>query len=673
MQPAPDRSFRPAAFALRCTLVGFAAGSLVLAGCASSESAPAERGFLSSGYTAAVANNDAELSVLLGTDNEHVLEYHKHVVTLSNLFFEGRAPGTRGGEIAEEYLAFYFQRYGLLPAFDEEIPTPGGDVVVQKNASFRQPFTVAGDVVVTAAAASWRVGDVGRTLTPEQDFNVLGVSGNADVSGELAFVGYSISSGPDGYTSYPEGVNLEGKVAMVFRFEPMDEEGKSTWGSSGWSNYASLSPKLRAAAEKGAAAIILVTPPGVDDPRAGKLETAATTRIGGAMSIPVIMMTEDAADELVRAADTGGRTLHDLRVFADANGGVMEFPRVTVTIGAGLDRLRTPTNNVAAVLPGKGALADEYVVVGGHYDHLGYGHFGSRRGAAGAGIIHPGADDNASGTAGVLLLARALAAHYESLPDDADARSILFIGFGAEESGLNGSRHFVQNPPFDLTRVVAMLNMDMIGRLRDGKLSVGGVGTAEGFEQWLQPKFASSGFEIEAGRGGQGPSDHASFYNANVPVLFFFTGLHTEYHTPEDVASTVNYSGGAAIASFVGRIALALAQRPEPLVFASTGTQTRQGGLQGVSVQLGVAPGNYADDQPGVHVGGVTPGTSADDAGMKQGDRIVRWGGEELADVGAMMRRLSEHKPGDVVEIVVVRDGKEVPLMVTLKPRAGAR
>jgi len=665
-------------------LVASCAVSLFLLGCSTTENhaaGSAPNGLLDAGYGARLVRNnparaDGAIAGLLQSKGEHVQEFHSHVVTLSNYFFEGRAPGTAGGEIAAQYLEFYFRRYGLGPVFDEEIETPGGQTVLTPGASYQQVFTVAGDTIVTAEEVAWSADGRTRTLTAGEDFNVLGVSGNAEVSGPLTFVGYSIPAGPGGYSSYPDDVNLEGRIAVVLRYEPITEAGKSRWSTrdTGWSNYAALSPKLQAAADKGAAGVILVSPPGADDPRAARLETVSSTRIGGAMDVPVIMMTTEAVDELIRAADADGRSLYDLRRMADEGAAIVHLDSAEITIDAGVERLRTPTTNVAGLLPGRGDLADEFIVIGGHYDHVGYGHFGSRWGARGAGHIHPGADDNASGTAGVLLLARVLSKMYAELPEDQPVRSIVFMGFGAEESGLNGSRYFVQNPPMSIggiSNVVAMINMDMIGRLREGALSLGGTGTAIGFEDWLAPYLAESGLNVTTSRGGTGPSDHASFYNAGVPVLFAFTGLHTEYHTPDDKAHTINYAGGVAISALVGRIAMALATEPERLVFQSTGTRTQAGTLRGVSVQLGIVPGDYSDDRPGVMLGGVTPGTSADDAGLKAGDRILRWGGEEVADIGAMMQRLADHKPGDVVTIVIERDGEEMSVDVTLKPRAG--
>lgn len=595
-----------------------------------------------------------------------VREYAQHVATLSDVFFEGRVPGSRGGLAAADYLEFYFKRYGLQPAFPADSSSGAA-------ASFRQGFTVSGEVKVTAQQAWWEAKGDRADLKPGEDFNVLGVSATASIEGPLVFVGYSIADGPDGYSSYAAHDDLKGKIAVMLRFEPMTDEGKSKWQSiSGWSQYSSLLRKLQAAEERGAAGILLVNPPGADDPRAKRLETAQGTRFGRPVKIPVVMLADAAATRLIQNADAQARSLLDLRKLADASGGVIDLPGARLNLSAGLETEQIPTHNIGGVLPGRGALADQFIVIGAHYDHLGYGHFGSRGGNDAEGVIHPGADDNASGTAGLLHLARTLSQSWAAAPKNQPTRSILFLGFSAEESGLNGSRKFVESGVIPASRITAMINMDMIGRLRDGKLEVGGVRTAEGFEDMLKPLWERAGAEgvkVTTSGGGQGPSDHASFYAANIPVLFFFTGLHEEYHKPTDVASLINAEGGVRVATLAGRAATMLADRSEGLTFRSTGTAARVGSMRGVSVRLGIAPGSYSDDQPGVVAGEVYPNTSAALGGIVKGDRLVRWGGEELADVQAMMNRLADHKPGDVVEIVVVRDGKEIPLQVKMLPR----
>lgn len=602
------------------------------------------------------APTESAIAAALSASDDQVRRYHQIVTTLSDPFFEGRAPGTKGVEIAADMMDFYFTRIGLEPFFTD----------ANGEQSFRQTFEVTGPLEVVRSGASWSTRGQSRSLSEGSDFNVMGFSGNAEATGELVFVGYSIENGENGYSTYGPDDDLSGKIAVLLRFEPMNEQGKSKWAENAWSPRSGLAGKIDAITKRGAAGIVLVNPPGADDPRAAELPTARGTSFNLGVQVPAVALSHDAADRLLR--ETTGRSLMDWRKKADASGGVTPIPQATMTIEGGVERPRIPTDNVAAVLRGRGALAEEYVIVGGHYDHVGYGYFGSRVGAIGQ--IHPGADDNASGTAGVLMAAERLKKAYDELPPDQDARSIVFMGFGAEESGLNGSRYFVENMPFAVSQAQAMINLDMIGRLRDEqKLQIGGVETAAGFMDILKPIFDASGLPITPQGGGSGPSDHASFNAKGIPVLFFHTGLHGEYHAPSDEAWTINHEGAVATANLAADVALTLATTPQKLEFRETTTR-RMGAMPRARVRLGIAPGNYSDTLPGVVVGDVTPGTSAADAGIQKGDRIIKWGGEELADVEQMMTMLAKHEPGEVVEMVVVREGREITIPVTMKAPA---
>jgi hypothetical protein len=618
--------------------------------------------------------------------------FQQHVSTLSNPFFEGRAPGTRGIELAAEYLEFWMRGIGLEPAYVTPAAGTSDGAVDAAPAgradSYRQYFPAGREVVVTDARMSLN----GEALKAGVDFNVLGTSGTGDVTGSVFSVGYGIEEGPDDYSSFAgmaEGATLEGKIALVFRFEPMDEKGKSKWSGAGggrgggaWTNASALRPKLAAIARRKPAAIVLVNPPGADDPRVSRLEDARSTRQGGALDLPIVMVTIAQGEEIAKRA---GTTLMALRQSADEKGGITELPGVTLGVAAKLESKVTPAYNVAGVLRGKGDLADQYLVIGGHYDHLGYGYFGSRAGQRAAGLIHPGADDNASGTAGVLIAAQMLAEQYNAMPEGSRARSIIFIGFSAEESGLIGARHFVRNLPVKKESITAMLNMDMIGRVRSGKLDITGTGSAEGLEDLIKPMVDASGLAVRMLPGGSGPSDHAAFYAADIPVLAFFSGVHSVYHMPEDHWWTINTPGAMKVVNMVTQIATAMATRPEPLKFKEATGQSvdlqdpseprRESAAPGqprmgpVRVRFGISPENYDDGQPGVPVGEVFPGTSAADAGIKAGDRLTKWNGAEVKDVEGWMTFLQQANPGDVVDVEVVREGTPQVIKVTLKAR----
>ena len=622
--------------------------------------------------------------------------YTQHIYTISDPFMEGRAPGTVGNRRAAEYLEFYFKKFGFSPAFPTETKNPEGEVLSNvPGTSYRQEFIAPaslrpGDSTkLTNARVEYTGGEqdpeVLNKLASGQDFNVIGYSGSGDATGALAFVGYSLRKGEDGYATYADDVNIDGKIALVFRFEPMNADGESLWATDRWTPAAAIESKLRAAADRGAAGIILVNPPGAKDERVGKLEDMSLTG-NRSLKIPVVMMSTVAADRLVRAADTQHRSLMDLRMIADREGGVIDLPGATVTLGATIERVPLIADNVGGILAGRGDLAEELIIIGAHYDHVGYGYFGSRD-AKGKGRLHPGADDNASGTSGLLLVAEKLAKAYAALPEGSSARSVLFMGFSAEESGLVGSRHYTKNMIRPLDKHYLMLNMDMIGRLRDDKIEIHGVGTAVGLADFARPFIDESGMTVAVKKSGFGPSDHSSFTTARVPVLFYHTGLHDEYHMPTDHAWTVNYEGGARVCDLISRMALAAALNPQPMPFgdgkpkptsndpgpsanADPNADPASPSMRSTGVRFGVSPGDYSGDEPGVLIGEVFDDLPAAKAGLKAGDLMTSWNGEKIDSVEAWMPMLQKAKPGDKVVITYTRDGKEMTTETTLVARA---
>lgn len=603
--------------------------------------------------------------------------YTQHVLTLSNPFFEGRCPGTRGNQDAADYLQYHFEAVGLEPAFT--IKNAAG----QEKKTYFQTFVPrrlrnSGTRIDGQSASYTGPGGQVVTLAGEKDFTALGHSGNGEASATLVFVGYGIPSGDDGYVGFGGPVELKGKIAVVLRFEPMDGDGTSKWADEGWSPQAGLPGKIEAVSRRGAAGIILVNPPGAKDERAGRLMTLEESLPSGEpMEIPVIMVSTEAADAMVRAADEQGRGLMELRQLADRSGEMVELPKATATISARVSREPQTTDNVGGVLRGRGALADEYVVVGAHYDHVGFGDFGSRD-PNGRGKLHPGADDNASGTSGMLLVAARMAERYKSLPEGASARSVLFLGFSAEESGLEGSAYYTRHMIAPREKHYYMLNLDMIGRLRDAPpMEAMGVGSAEGLAEWIQPYFDSAGFAIAPKKGSTPNSDHANFFRVQIPITFFFTGLHEEYHMPTDVGALINTEGAAKIVDLATRVVYDLSLRTEPLPFAGDSPRNDDNQTAAerprVRVIFGIRPGDYADEKPGVVIGGLTPNTPAEKAGLKQGDRILTWNGKDVKDVEAWVPLLRDANPGDVVEIGFERDGKAETVKVTLEARGGRR
>ncbi len=598
--------------------------------------------------------------------------FHAHVAFLADPKLEGRYAGTPGNRAAADYIERQFTSSGLMPLAPQ--------AASEGKTSFRQAFRCGEDTKVVEQRVTL-LGPMGKPhdLRPGEEFTVLGLSGNGKVEAPLVFVGYSINEGSDGYTSIPKDAGLAGKIALLFRFEPMDEHGKSLWTKgNGWSPSASLDDKVQTAVASGAAGVIIVNPPGVDDARGKSLvSTRDSLPLKKDMGVPVVMVTPEAVAPLLSGAtDELGAPLsfESLRARADRpdlRSALLDLaPHRPVTLQVAISREPLMTDNVWGVLPGRGELASQWIVIGAHYDHVGVGPVGVT--PANLGKIHPGADDNASGSAGLMLLASSLARAYANADKNTPARSILFVAFSAEESGLNGSHHLVNNPPIPLESIDLMINMDMIGRLRKDVLEIDGTESAQGLYDMLKPRLDASGLDIKHGANIATNSDHHSFYTKSIPVLFFFTGLHREYHTPQDTIDTINPVGGARVAALIHDIALDAATRSARLAFVKPTKEQEQASKPGPTrtrVRFGIAPGSYADDKPGVEVGDVYEGTPAAEGGVKVGDRLIKWNGQPIRRVEDWMPMLGSANPGDVVSIIVLRNGEEVVLKVTLKAR----
>jgi len=586
--------------------------------------------------------------------NEATLWY-QHVQTLANPFFEGRAPETHGQVLTAEYLQFYYKLYGLDPAF------PSG--------SYTQPFsyTRRGPAKITVEAAEMSIN--GEPLAEGDDFVVFGTSGNGEVTAPVTFVGYAIENGPDGYISFSEDTDLMGRAALLLRYTPLDEQGRPQWdeGQRRWQG--SLRRKMRSLDRRGAAAIIVVNPPGSADAPSG-LETI-DGRFGRGLEIPVMQVTHRIADAILREGDPEGRGLETWQAMADSAQMMATDldDKVQVSFKTDLTRERNRDElhgtNVGGILRGRGRLAEQWVVIGGHHDHVGVGNHGGIK-PANRGRLHPGADDNASGTAGVLVLAKMLSETYERAPRNTSLRSILFVTFDGEEMGLRGSRAFADDPAIPLGQISVMLNMDMIGRLRSHTLSVLGTATGEGLSDLLQQHFWRSGLTVSVSEAGSGRSDDANFHRMEVPAIHFFTGMHPEYTSPADQAYTVNPAGAMEVLDLMYAITYDLVTRSEMLVYQEPPSSPGENRGYG-RVRLGIRPGMGDDIETGVLVEAVSEGTSADEGGMHDGDIIVSWDDTTIDGLQDLFGQLQMHEPGDTVKITVLRGSERVVLDVTLK------
>jgi len=600
------------------------------------------------------------LANALASASEDVRLYDEYLVMLASPYMEGRVPGSDGMERAKDYVEYHFRQYGLEPAFPSEVD---GETI--DFSSYRDPFPLGGVWEVKSEKLAALVAGEAMSFRPETDFVFTGLGGDGKPTAEAVFVGYSIDNGPDGWSSYGEEDDLTGKIAIMFRFEPMDEEGKSLWSDDdGWSGRAAFNNKIRAARERGAEGVLVINTPGAADERVKEL----TRFSGGRGSMPVMMMTPEAGEKLLSAADPEGRSLMELRQLADQGGGIVELEGMVSMNGEG-ERESLRAENVGGLLRGRGDLADEYIVVGGHLDHLGMGYFGSR---SGPGTLHPGADDNASGSAGVMLLAKKMAATYAATPEDEPMRSILFMCFSGEESGLNGSRHYVNDPIVPLEQHVIMVNWDMIGRIQDGRVIVSGMHTGEGLGEFIQPYIDSSPLDVQTPPTMSGASDHTSFFQKQIPVLFsIIADFHGDYHTPDDVSWKINRVGAVHTVNMYHDIVLGLARNAERFEFSEGEGQQAAAPSPSINikVRVGVMPASYDNDEPGIPIASVSPDSPAERGGMQDGDRLVRWDGQKIGSVQDWMQMLSKHEPGDEVKIGVKRDGEEVTLTLKLEAR----
>ncbi len=588
--------------------------------------------------------------------------YFADLSVLADPDMRGREPGDEGVEAAARFIIDRFESLDLEPAFPSVARSGRGLEILTPRATYRQPMELRTNMTVLDSAL--RI--AGKALTEGDDYTVLGHSSSGDFTGPVVFAGYSIASGANGYLGYPPGANMRDKAALIFRYEPMDELGRSLWADKDWSPHSVLTRKISAAVRRGAAAVIIVSPPGADDENATTLDTTQNTPdTEGMFQVPVVMITEATA-ELILNASTDGRSLADLRLLADQDAALIDLPGASLELSVEVDRSPLTTDNLGAVLRGRGALADEYVVISAHYDHIGLGRWASLAPER-AGQVHPGANDNASGVAGLLLCAEILTERYAALPEDAQARSILFLPFTAEESGLDGSKHYVQRPIVPLTAHTILLNLEMIGRLRDGLMHVIGTGSAKDLQPLIDQRLTESGLGVEriAGLAG-GASDHASFDAVEVPYLTFHAGNHEEYHTPDDTIETINVPGAVRITELMTAIAYDIALNPKGLNFTDPEPDDRPDRpTTGPRIRTGIVPSPRSDE--GVLVRNVFEGTSAADAGIEPDDIIIQWNGVKTPDVQTWAPLLLEHEPGDEIEVIIIRDGETIELLMILR------
>jgi hypothetical protein len=572
-----------------------------------------------------------------------------HVQTLSSEKFEGRQAGSPGERLAAEYIARELTRIGAKPL-------PG-----QADLFHTFEFT-AGTKDAGSTISITRAGGTPQAFATTAQVQALSFSDSAEVSGPLVFAGYGLVV-PDsqnfGYDSYV-GLDVKDKIVVVLRYFPEDADQKTR---AILARYSDLRYKAMAARQRGAKAMLVVTGP--RSPNAGTtIPMTFDTALAGS-GIVAASVSGEVAQALFAAVPE--RTLEAVqKEFDSGNPHVSGFAmgNATATIKAAVQRETQTGRNVVAFLPATGpttGVERPWIAVGAHYDHLGRGgHGNSLAGQEEAGRIHHGADDNASGTAAVLAIA-------ETLAKQPRRRNVVFGFWSAEEIGLIGSNAYVNKPPVAVNELAAYLNFDMVGRMVDNRLTVQATGTSPVWPRIIEQANVMAGFDLVLQPDPYQPTDVASFNQAGVPSLTFFTSTHTDYHRPGDTAEKINYEDLDRIVDFAVAIIKRIGDTPEAPQFTKVEQQNDTAGRAGVRVFTGTIP-DYATNVKGLLLGGVIGGGPAEQAGLQKGDVIVEIAGQSITNIYDYTYALELLKIGEPVKIVYMRGSERRE--TTLTPAA---
>ena len=567
---------------------------------------------------------------------------------------EGRGPGTKGIRDASAWISRQFDEIGLEPINglrEQSFVMTLEATLPKKQANHAEFVKVAEDGAQ----------EVSLPLTLGETFTPLAAGGSGAFDLPLVFAGYGITAPKQEYDDYePLGKSVASKAVIVLRQEPQKENPHSVFNGNQATQHAALVRKIANASEHEAGAVVFCNDASATEPDA----LMDFRRAGGGengRAMPVLQVSRSVVADVIKRAT--GLPVATLEAEIDRT---LE-PKSQVLTGwrlkgeVTIQRQQTDAENIVGVIPGVGFADSEIserdvVVLGAHYDHLGYGDSNSL--APGERAIHHGADDNASGTATLLEVARQLRAQGPY------PRTIVFIAFAGEERGLLGSGYYTANPLLPLKRTAAMVNLDMVGRLVDEKVIVHGTGTGTGFDGLVDRLVSQAGFGVAKEPGGFGPSDHSSFYARKIPVLHLFTGSHTDYHRPTDTADKVNYAGMARISLLVANVVRELATAIESPSYIEVASKPFMGG-GGDRPYFGSIP-DFAKPGGGYAITGVSKKSPAAQAGLEGGDVIVRLGKSAITGLEDFDSALRKHKAGETVPVVVRRDGNDVTLQVTL-------
>jgi len=580
-------------------------------------------------------------------------EFLQPIVYLASDKLKGRGDGTKELDEAAAYLAKRFRKFGLRPAGDQ--------------GSYLQHFMITvGAKMGPNNSLAYERGETQKALTLDQDFVPFSFSEALQLKAPLVFAGYGITAPEFNYDDY-KGIDVKGKIVVVLRHEPQENDEKSVFAGKQMTTHSEIVNKAINARNHGAQGIVLANDLGNHPGEPDEL-IRFTTLVGPEeMKIAALQVKAAVADEWLKPS---GQTLETLRQAIDKDLSNHSFaldPSAQLSLRVDVERVRKQVANVIGLLPGKDEnLTRQCVVIGAHYDHLGLGDQHSLAPSQ-IGKIHHGADDNASGTSAVLELADGLGRERGQLK-----HSFVFVSFAAEETGLLGSNYYVAHPaaacPLDQT--LAMVNMDMVGRVAKNRLYVGGTGTSPGFKKLVEDANHDVGFELSYSASGYGASDHMSFTVRGVPVLFFFSGLHSDYHKPSDTSDKINAEGGVKVVELVANVAGKLDELKEKPQFVRVAepTPSAMGGGGGYGAYFGSIP-DFGEIEHGVKFADVRDGSPAAKAGFRAGDVLIEFDGKKIENLYDFTYALRAHKPGDKVPVSVLRDGQKLTREVTLEVR----
>lgn len=576
---------------------------------------------------------------------ERVKEYVKY---LASDELEGRFPGTIGMDKATKFIEDHFSKIGLK----------------KFNNSYLQEFSVSTGIKLgteNKLSASVLVERVGvpieqwkpgvRNYAVESDWLPTSFSENSTVTGQLVFAGYGISADALNYDDF-KNIDVKGKICLILAGSPDGNSEKSKFV-----NYLSLRYKATNARNNGAVGVLFINPQGDSADVIKPLRFEMMSKNSGIVaahfkrSIAAKLLPKNVQINFIENEINKKKLPNSFAI-----------PNTTITMTVDLNENIQPTYNVIGYVEGT-KYPSEYIVIGGHFDHLGYGQMGNSAYRGNAPMIHNGADDNASGTAGVMELA-------ERFAKNPAERTVVFMAFSGEEMGLLGSNYYVDNHFFPHEKTALMINFDMIGRMKENKVQIFGLGSSEKFSKDIDSLSLIDSIIVVKLQDGFGPSDHSSFYKNKIPVMHFFTGTHGDYHKPSDDWDKLDYVGLARVAEFAETVVRHYSyqiDKPDYVKVVDSSSQGRAS-MKGNGAWFGIVP-NFEESPLGCKISGTSPGSPAQAAGLQENDIITHINDKAIKNLHDFMYVVGEYKPGDKVKVRILRNEKEKFFDVTLSKR----